>query len=152
MKDPESPKQSYKKKTRTGGIGFPDFGLEQKTTVIQSVQYWHKNRHMDPRTGEPRNKPMGLWSIQFSSVSLSCVTLCDPMNYSTPVFPVHHQLSELTQTHVHQVGDAIQPFHPLSFLSLPPSIFPSIRVFPRSQFFTSFDTILEFQLQHQSFQ
>ena len=50
-------------------------------------------------------------SVQFSSVARSC--LCDPMNCSTPGFPVHHQLSELTQTHVHQVGDAIQPSHPL---------------------------------------
>ena len=54
-------------------------------------------------------------SVQFSSVqSLSCLTLCDPMNSSTPGLPVHHQLLEFTQTHVHQVGDAIQPSHPLS--------------------------------------
>jgi len=53
-------------------------------------------------------------SVQFSSVAQSCPTLCDPMNYSTPGLPVHHQLLEFTQTHVHQVGDAIQPSHPLS--------------------------------------
>ena len=52
-------------------------------------------------------------SIQFSSVTPSCLTLCEPMNCSTPGFPVHHQLPEFTQTHVHLVGDAIQPFHPL---------------------------------------
>ena len=51
------------------------------------------------------------------------------MDCSTPGLPVHHQLPELTQTHVHRVGDAIQPSHPLSSPSLPPSIFPSIRVF-----------------------
>ena len=51
------------------------------------------------------------------------------MDFSTPHFPVHHQLPELTQTHVHRVGDAIQPFHPLLTLLLPPSIFPSIKVF-----------------------
>ena len=51
-------------------------------------------------------------SVQFSSVARSC--LCDPMNCSTPGFPVHHQLSELTQTHVHQVSNAVQPSHPLS--------------------------------------
>ena len=52
---------------------------------------------------------------QFSSVqSLSRVRLCDPMNHSTPGLPVHHQLPEFTQTHVHRVGDAIQPSHPLS--------------------------------------
>ena len=58
-----------------------------------------------------------------------CPTLCDPMNHSTPGFPVHHQLPESTQTHVHRVGDAIQPSHPLSSLLLQPSVFPSIRVF-----------------------
>ena len=56
--------------------------------------------------------------IQFSSVAQSCPTLCDPMDCSTPGLPVHHQLLELTQTHVHQVGDAIQPSHPLSSPSL----------------------------------
>ncbi|CAI9153342.1 unnamed protein product [Rangifer tarandus platyrhynchus] len=54
-----------------------------------------------------------LASVQFSSVAQSCPTLCKPMDHSTPGFPVHHQLPELTQTHVHQVGDAIQPSHPL---------------------------------------
>ena len=53
-------------------------------------------------------------SVQFSSVAQSCPTLCDPMNHSTPGLPVHHHLPEFTQTHVHQVGDAIQPSHPLS--------------------------------------
>ena len=66
----------------------------------------------------------------FSSVqSLSCPTLCDPMNRSTPGLPVHHQFPESTQTHVHCVSDAIQPYHPLSSLLLLPSIFPSLRVF-----------------------
>ena len=64
--------------------------------------------------------------IQFSSVTQSCPTLCDPMDCSTPGFPVHHQLQELAQTHVHWVGDATQPSHPLLLL---PSIFPRIRVF-----------------------
>ena len=52
-------------------------------------------------------------SVQFSSVAQSCPTLCDPMDCSMPGFPVHHQLLELTQTHVHWVGDAVQPSHPL---------------------------------------
>ena len=52
--------------------------------------------------------------VQFSSVTQSCLTLCNPMDYSTPGFPFHHQLPELAQTHVHQVSDAIQPSHPLS--------------------------------------
>ena len=53
-------------------------------------------------------------SVQFSSVAQSCPTLCDPINCSTPGLPVHHQFLELTQTHTHWVGDAIQPSHPLS--------------------------------------
>ena len=61
---------------------------------------------------------------QFSSVAQSCPTLCDPMNRSTPGLPVHHQLPEFTQTHVHRVSDAIQPSHPLSSLS-PPAPNPS---------------------------
>ena len=68
-------------------------------------------------------------SVQFSSVAQSCLTLCDPMNHSTPGLPVHHQLVESTQTHVHWVGDAIQLSHPLSSPLLLPSIFPSIRIF-----------------------
>ena len=62
--------------------------------------------------------------IQFSSVAQSCPTLCDPMNCSTPGLPVHHQLPEFTQTHVHRVSDAIQPSHPLSSPS-PPAPNPS---------------------------
>ena len=58
-------------------------------------------------------------SAQFSSVTQSCLTLCNPMDCSTPGFPVHHQLPELAQTHVHQVSDAIQPSHPLSSPSPP---------------------------------
>ena len=53
-------------------------------------------------------------SVQFSWVAQSCLTLCNPMNRSTPDLPVHHQLPESTQTHIHWVGDAIQPSHPLS--------------------------------------
>ena len=63
-------------------------------------------------------------SVQFSSVAQSCSTLCDPMNCSTPGLPVHHQLPEVTQTHVHWVSDAIQPSHPLSSPS-PPAPNPS---------------------------
>ena len=68
-------------------------------------------------------------SVQFSSTAQSCLTLCDPMNHSTPALPVHQQLQEFTQTHVHRVGDAIQPSHPLSSPSPPAPIPLSIRVF-----------------------
>ena len=86
----------------------------------------------------------------FSSVAQSCSTLCDSKNCSTPGFPAHHQLLELAQTHVHQVGDAIHLmlYRPLLLL---PSIFPSIRVF-------SNEPVIRirrpkyWQLQHQSFQ
>ena len=60
-----------------------------------------------------------LVSCSVSSIQFSCVRLCDPMDCSTPGLPVHHQLLELAHTHVHQVGDAIQPFHPLSSFSPP---------------------------------
>ena len=64
------------------------------------------------------------YSVQFSSFAQSCSTLCDPMNRSMPGLPVHHQLLEFTQTHVHRVSDAIKPSHPLSSLS-PPAPNPS---------------------------
>ena len=64
-----------------------------------------------------------------SSVSQSCPDLCNPMDRGTPGFPVHHQLLELSQTQVHQVGDAIQPSHPLSSPSIPAFNHSSIRVF-----------------------
>ena len=66
---------------------------------------------------------------QFSSVAQSCPTLYDSVNHSTPGLPVHHQLPGFTQTHVHRVGDAIQPSHSLSSLLLLLPIHPSIRVF-----------------------
>ena len=75
--------------------------------------------------------------IQFSSVAQSCLTLCDHMDCSTPGFPIHHQLPELAQTHVHQVGSAIQPSHPfIPFFSCLQS-FPASGSFPMSQFIAS---------------
>ena len=69
-----------------------------------------------------------------SSVTQSCLTLCDPMNCSTPGLPVHHQLQEFSQTQVHQVSDAIQPSHPLSSPSPPcPQSLPASESFPMSQ-------------------
>ena len=95
-----------------------------------------------------------IYALQFSSVqSLSRIQLCDRMDCSTPGLPVHHQLSELTQTHVHRVSDAIQPSHPLSS--------PTPPAFNLSQHQGLFQCVspshqvakvLEFQLQHQSFQ
>ena len=68
--------------------------------------------------------PLQFSLVQFSSVAQSCLTLCDPMNRSRPGLPVHHQLLEFTETHVHRVDDAIQPSHPLSSPS-PPAPNPS---------------------------
>ena len=75
---------------------------------------------------------------QFISVAHSCPTLCDPMDCSTPGFPAHHKLLELAKTHVHQVSDAIQPSHPLLFLSPPAfNLSQQLGSLPRSRFFTS---------------
>ena len=91
--------------------------------------------------------------IQFSSVTQSCLALCDPMNHSTLGFPVHHQLLEFTQTHVHRVGDAIQPSYPLSSSS-PPAPNPSQHqgLFQWVNSSHEVAKVLEFQLQHQIFQ
>ena len=90
---------------------------------------------------------------QFSSIAQSCWTFCDPMACRMPGFPVHHQLPEYTQTHVHLVGDAIQPCHPLSSPSP-----PAFNLSQHQALFKSVSSlhqvakVLEFQLQHQSFQ
>ena len=88
-----------------------------------------------------------------SSVAQSCLTLCNPMNPSTPGLPVHYQLPEFTQTHVHRVSDAIQPSHPLSSPSPPapnPSQHQSLFQWVNSSHEVA--EVLEFQLQHHSFQ
>ena len=93
------------------------------------------------------------YSVQFSSVSQSCLTLCNHMDCSTPGFPVHHQLPEFAQTYVHQVSDAIQPSHPL--LSTSPPAFSLSKHQGLFQWVSSSHLVaklMEFQLQHQSFQ
>ena len=86
----------------------------------------------------------------YSSVTQSCPTLCDPMDHSTPGFPVHHQLPELTQTHIHRVGEAIQPSHPLSSPSPPTSNLSQHRgLFQIVHSSHKLAKVLEFQLQHQ---
>ena len=92
-------------------------------------------------------------NIQFSSVTQSCLTLCDPMNHSTPGLPVHHQLLESTQTHAHWVGDAIRPSYPLSSPSPPAlSLFQHQGLFKWVSSSHQVAKVLEFQLQHPSFQ
>ena len=80
---------------------------------IQCLIPWKEYTGLEPKCSAFENE------LQFSSVTQSCPTLCNPMNLSTPGLPVHHQLPEFTQTHVHQVSDAIQPSHPLSSPSPP---------------------------------
>ena len=75
------------------------------------------------------------FNVQFSSVSQSCLTLCDTMNHSMPGLPIHHQLPESTQTHVHRVSDAIQPSHPLIPFSSCSQSFPASGSFQMSQLF-----------------
>ena len=92
-------------------------------------------------------------SVQFTSVAHSCLTLCNPMNRSVSAFPVHQQLAEFTQTHVHWIGDDIQPSHPLSSPSP-----PALNLSQHQGLFQSVNSlyevteVLEFQLPHQSFQ
>ena len=106
--------------------------------MTEGVGWYHGlNEHdFEQTTGDSEGqgscRELDTTSVQFSSVAQSCLTLCSSMDCSMDIphgFPVHHQLPELVQTHVHWVSDAIQPAHPLSFPFLPSSIFPSIRVF-----------------------
>ena len=99
---------------------------------------------------KPRPDRELLCSLEFSSVALSCLTLCDLMDCSTPGFPVHHQLSELIQTHVHWVGDVIQPSKSLSSPS--PPAFKLSQHQGLFQWVSSLHQVakgLEFKLQHQ---
>ena len=91
--------------------------------------------------------------IQLSSVAQLCLTLCDPINCSMPGLPVHHQLPKLTGTHVHWVGDAIQPSHPLSSPSPPTFNLPQHQgLFKWVSSLQQVAKVLQFQLQYQSFQ
>ena len=136
----------------------------QQARVFENfLQDWVSSRSVSPSKSRPQSPPRSLptyslWQIYANSdcccsVAKLCPTLCDPVDCSTPGFPVLHYLLESTQTHVHRVGDAIQPSHPLSS--------PSPHTFNLSQhqgLFQWVDSlhqvakILELQLQHQSFQ
>ena len=79
----------------------------------------YRNSKAFPKFIQAMAASNALVSVRFSSVAQLCLTLCDPMDCSMPDFPVHHQLPELAQTHVHRVGDAIEPSHPLPSPSPP---------------------------------
>ena len=106
-----------------------------------------------PEASKCVSMPIHPFFSQFSSVTQSCLTLCNPMDRSTPGLSVHHQFPEFIQTHVHWVGDAIQPSHPLSSRS-PPAFNLSQHkgLFRWVSCLHQVAKVLEFQLQHQSFQ
>ena len=137
--------------------------ISEKTIIwkeIATLRFRASLFTMDKTWKQPKCPSTNEWikkiwdiSIQFSSVTQSRLTLCDPMNYSMPGLPVHHQLPEFTQTHVHWVGDAIEPSHALSSPS-PSAPNPSQHQ-GLSQWVNSSHEVakvLEFQFQHQSFQ
>ena len=98
-------------------------------------------------------RPKCFFTLQFSSVTQSCLTLCNPINRNMPGLSVHYQLPEFAQIHVRRVGDAIQPSHPLSSPS-PPALNLSQHqcLFPRVNSLHEVTKVLEFQLQHHSLQ
>ena len=103
-----------------------------------------------PSSPQTPVNPPGFSSVQLSSVAQSCPTLCDPMDCGMPGLPVHHQLSEYTQTQVHQVSDAIKTSHPLLSPSLPAFSLSQISVFSNESVLPI--KVLWFQLQHEPFQ
>ena len=118
------------------GLPFPSPGDLPDLGIKPSLLYCRQTVYQLSFKGSPKehgrySKFDDYHSVQFRSVAQLCSTLCDPMNCSTPGFPVHHQLPEFTQTHVHRVCDAIQPSHLLSSSSplAPNSLMSSIRVF-----------------------
>ena len=96
---------------KTNYINSLCFNFNESSRVWQNLPDLRHAMTFPSRVDKP--------SVQFSSVTQSCPTLCDPMNRSMPGLPVHHQLLEFTQTHVHLVNDAVQPSHPLSSPSPP---------------------------------
>ena len=104
---------------------WKNLNFKTKIRIAENLylSLWHASQHSKSFLKR------SLSSVQFSSVAHSCPTLCGPLDWRTPGFPVHHQLPEFTQTHVHQVSDAIQPSHPLSSPSPPAFNLSSIRVF-----------------------
>ena len=145
---PHSPKQAQV--TGMHSIAAPQ-GINASPLVLPVVVAtlfhcpWGRKTSTDPQLPSS--------SVQFRSVAQSCPTICDPMNRSTPGLPVHQKLPEFTQTHVHRVSDVIQPSHPLSSPS--PAAPNSSQHQGLSQWVNSLNEVakvLEFQLQHQSFQ
>ena len=133
-----------------------------KTCILKLLESFLKCQHvLDLKEGEPTSwfvfyiyKLVQFYLISsVSSVTQSSLTLCDPMDCSTAGPPLHHQLPEFTQIHVHRVSDAIQPSHLLSFIPFSHlQSFPASESFQMSPFFTSGGQRIGFQLQDQTFQ
>ena len=141
---------------------LPEFAQVYVHWVSDGIQPSHPQLPPSPPVLNQLSQNQGLFQwvgyyihmyVQFISVTQSCPTFCDPMNCSTPGLPVHHQLPEFTQTHVHWIRDAIQPSHPLLSPS-PPAPKPSQHQSLFQWVSSSHEVakVLEFQLQHQSFQ
>ena len=131
------------------------------TLQSDTVRCPDKNRNTQSTGSDTRSQDVKchcliftlLSSVHFSSVAQLCPILCKPKDCTTPAFPVHHQLSEPTQTRVYCLSEAIQPSHPLSSPS-PPALNPSQHqgLFQWVSFLHLVTKVLEFQLQHQAFQ
>ena len=142
---------------------FPVSGFSDESVLcIRWSKYWSFLFSISPSNEYSRlisfqfssaNQLCLTFSTSVSQLNQSCLTLCDPMDCSTPGLPVHHQLPEFTQTHVHWVGDAIQPSHPLSSPSSPAfNLSQHQGLFQWVSSFHQVAKVLEYQLQHQSFQ
>ena len=113
--------------------------IQYQKTPNNPIKKWAEDSHFSEEVTQMVN--------QVRSVVQSCPTLCDPVNCSMPGLPVHHQLPEFTQTHFHQVGDAIQPSHPLSSPSPPaPNLSQHQSLFQRVNPSHEVAKVLEFQL------
>ena len=121
--------QAWARKWAQGSSALQRISLRERERKREKK----KERHGDPSSDGTR--VFYSTSDQIRSVAQSCPTLCDPMNHSTPGLPVHHQLPDFTQTHVHRVSDAIQPSHPVAPFSSCPQSLPASGSFPVSQLF-----------------
>ena len=137
-----------------------DMSLSKLQEIVQNRRAWYASVHEVAKsltqpndwTVNPTSSDLFKYSVQFSSVAQSCLTLCNLMDGSTPGFPVHLQLPELIQTCVHRVSDAIQPFHPLSSPSPPALNLSQYQGLFKSVSSHQVAKVLEFQPQYQSFQ
>ena len=128
--------------------------LQQQRICLQMLAPW-KESYDKPRqhTKKPKHHFAGKGPYQFSSVAQLYLTLCHPMDCSMPAFPIHHQLLEPAQTHVHWVGDGTQPSNPLSSSSPPAlNLSQDQGLFQWVSSSHQMAKVLEFQYQHQSFQ